>query len=265
MEEKEINTEEIENHDESVEETEVEETTDTEVDWDSLFEKDEEEPEEEVEETDEPEDEDDGVEITYNKQKVKVKKDEQIPLLQKGMNYDKVMERLMQKEKEMAELAKLYGKDPDTSYQELRQQLLESRAEEEGLPPETYEKQLRMEQELTELKNITRKTQIQADMESLKSKPFFDELKEDVERLLESDPVWRAEDAYIWLRGQRLEELLQQEKSSTQKSTIANLQDKARRGTVRGQSGAKGKKEKPLSPLIQEAREQLGLPKRSGK
>lgn len=255
MDEKEMNTEEIETNDESVE---VEETTKTD-DWSSFFE--EEEPEEVVEEVEEePEEElEDEVEITYNKQKIKVPKEEQIALLQKGKNYDKILEQKMQLEQQIAELAKLYGKDPNTSYQELHQQLLESRAEEEGIPPETYKKQLQMERELAELKAITRKSQIQADIDSLKGRPHFDALKDDVLTLLESDPVWRAEDAYKWLRGEKFEELMQMEKSNTQKSTIANIQDSSKRGTTRSAGGNKGKTEKPLTPLAQRAKEYFGL------
>lgn len=75
-------------------------------------------------------------------------------------------------------------------------------------------------------------SQAQADKAKLKDKPYFKELEPEIDKLIASNPDADVNTAYKYLIGENLEKLMKQTKNQTEKQTIANMQDKARRRSV---------------------------------
>jgi len=198
------------------------------------------EEEEPIEEEPQPEgepEEEEFDEIKFNHETIKVPASQRKELLQKGFNHDRLQEKLQEKEEELMmakqqqeELARLYGKDYQSTIKELREQLLESRAIEEGTTPEILSKQLDLEYKVKNLEQVTRKAQITSDKMEFKSKRFFNDLESDIDRLLASDPAWSVSGAYKYLVGEKLDDLLAKE--TTQKKTYATADkaDQVKRG-----------------------------------
>ena len=78
---------------------------------------------------------------------------------------------------------------------------------------------------------IQKFSQRQAQKEELKSKPFFKELEKDIDDMVRQDPNIDIATAYTYLRGAKLEDLLDTSKKTTEKRVIADIQDRARRKT----------------------------------
>lgn len=72
----------------------------------------------------------------------------------------------------------------------------------------------------------------------LKDKPYYKELEQDIDNLMMRDPNVDAKTAYTYLRGLKLEELMANDRKNTEKRTIANIQDKARRRSIPSGSGS---------------------------
>lgn len=66
----------------------------------------------------------------------------------------------------------------------------------------------------------------------LKDKPFFNELEKDIDDMIARDPNIDIQTAYTYLRGAKLDDLLEKQSKTAEKRTIANIQDKARRKVV---------------------------------
>jgi hypothetical protein len=218
------------------------------------------EPVAEVEETPPETPAEEFDEIVYNGEPTKIPVTERKTYLQKGYNYDKVTEKLKAREAELAEyqrreaeLAALYGTDT----KDLRRQLIATRAEEQGITPEALEKQLALQQEVENLRRVTREAQLTTEKAKLRDKPFFAELEAEIDALLPTSEHWTVQNAYEYLRGKNFEKLTAQAKTSTQKSTIADIQDQARRGIT--QPGAKAPAGKPLSPEVRKIAQAMGV------
>lgn len=232
---------------ETAEEAEVEETL-------TATEPVEDEPVEAPEETTEEFDE-----IIYNGETTKVPVSERKTLLQKGYNYDKQVEKLRARDAELAEykqreaeLTALYG-----PHAQLRRQLLETKADEQGVTPEVLEQQLQLQHEVETLRRETRDVKLQAEKAKLKDKPYFTDLEAEIDALLPTSEHWTVQNAYEYLRGKNFETLTAKAKTSTQKSTIADIQDQARRGIVT--TGAKAPVVKPMSKEGREFARQMGV------
>lgn len=219
---------------------------------DQMLSEDEDEDDEKAEKTDsadepdETQDEDEYDEIVYNKETVKVPKSERKTLLQKGYNYDKVHGRLTEQEQKLARLRELTGMDIDAALQNLEQQIssqqVEQYANEYGLPAEDAQREIERDRRLQRLEQETRQVKrlstLNQEKEPLKTKVYFKELEPEIDRLI-TDSIGRGVDvsveaAYHYLRGQKLEELMGQTKSKTEKQTLANIQDRMNRGVSRG-------------------------------
>jgi len=103
--------------------------------------------------------------------------------------------------------------------------------------PEEYARALLEEQaknnanqELAERKLKVSQAQLQKS--KLKDKPYFKELEADIDKAIASNPDVDVNTAYKYLIGENLEKLIASTKSKTEKQTIANMQDKARRRSV---------------------------------
>lgn len=73
---------------------------------------------------------------------------------------------------------------------------------------------------------------IQQQKAELKDKPFFNELESDIDNMLKDNPSLEPKTAYIYLRGEKFDELISKQSSIKEKSMIANMQDKSRRKSV---------------------------------
>jgi hypothetical protein len=71
----------------------------------------------------------------------------------------------------------------------------------------------------------------------LKDKPFFKELEADIDKMIAAAPGVDVKTAYNYLRGERFDELIEQTKKNTKKSTIADLHDQAKRGITSSSEG----------------------------
>jgi hypothetical protein len=92
--------------------------------------------------------------------------------------------------------------------------------------------------ELAERKFKVSQAQIQK--ANLKDKPYFKELEADIDKTIASNPDIDVNTAYKYLIGENLEKLMKQTKSLTEKQTIANMQDKAKRRSVPASSSDVG-------------------------
>jgi len=208
-------------------------------------ESEEEEDETEYSEETTEEEEEEFDEITYNKGIVKVPKSRRTELLQKGYNYDKVTGRLTKAESALQEIADLSGMTIDQVRQSLREQ---HQAQEITGYAETYEiteeeakRELERENRLraVERDNFNRNldSSISAEMESLKDRPHFNDLKADIEAMVENGKrtgaVVAPSVAYKFILGERFEELSRKKETSTVASAVANMHDKAKRGVIK--------------------------------
>lgn len=75
-------------------------------------------------------------------------------------------------------------------------------------------------------------SQSQIQKSELKDKPYFKDLEPDIDKLIVSNPDVDVKTAYKYLIGENLERLMKQTKSQTEKQTIANMQDNARRRSI---------------------------------
>jgi len=204
---------------------------------------------EETTETDEPNPEDTKTddefdEITYNKETVKIPKSERQAYLQKGYNYDKVHGRLSEHEKKLVRLKELTGMDIDAALtsleQQIQQQQVEQYASEHDLTEEDAKREVERDRRLQELETETKMTKrlltLNQEKAPLKDKIFFKELESEIDQLVTENAKRgvdvNVETAYHYLRGQKLEELMGQEKGKAVKSTIADVQDRMKRGGI---------------------------------
>jgi hypothetical protein len=66
----------------------------------------------------------------------------------------------------------------------------------------------------------------------LQKAKFWDVLEQDVYAIVESNPGVDVKTAFNFLRGQKMDELLEQEKSKTVKRTVADIADRQKRGEI---------------------------------
>lgn len=204
----------------------------------------EEQETEEIEDEDKQEEQEEYDEITYNKESIKIPKSQRQEFLQKGYNYDKVNTRLSEANEKIAEIEKRTG----MSYQEilntLEQQQLEAEAEkieeEHGISKEIALKIAQQEKQINDIKHqqaIERvKIETAEEKERLKDEPFFNELYNEAISMV--NPGINLSTAFYFLRGQKMPELLQNQRKNTQKSNIADIHDsRKRRGVNSGSDG----------------------------
>lgn len=126
---------------------------------------------------------DDFFEVKYNKENIRIKRDEAPSYIQKGLNYDKVQQRATEYEQRLQEIAQLTGYQ---SVEELFQAAEEARKQEEiqkqaeqfGVDREFYEEKLHpfnqklssLEQELQSYKQREIQSQVQREVDDLRAK-----------------------------------------------------------------------------------------------
>lgn len=182
-------------------------------------------------------------EILYNKETVKIPKSEVKTYLQKGYNYDKMHGRLTETEQTIKEIQELTGMDAKAVVEYLKNQKQEQEIagelqtmldENPGMTEAVAKRLLIQEQKIKSIEQRDSQrdfgTVILSQKAELKDKPFFKELEADIDLMVKKAPGVDVKTAYNYLKGERFDELLEQAKKNTQKSTIADLHDKAKRG-----------------------------------
>lgn len=195
--------------------------------------------------------------IKYNKDEVPLTKEEAVELAQKGKNYEKAIERAKQEAAQpardayIAEQGYMWNGKPITTEAEYKQALkwqqeAERYATEKGVTPEEAHRELEKDRRLQDLETETKLTKrlltLDQEKKPLKDKVYFSELEPEIDQLVTENAKKgidiSVEAAYYYLRGQRLEELIGQEKGKAVKSTLANVQDRLNRGLTSGSEGA---------------------------
>ena len=184
------------------------------------------EPSEKIEEIAEPQSREDNAKFAEVRRKAEAKAKEESERVKRDY------------ESKLAKMETLTGMkfDEALTYLEEQTQLKKAKemAEANNLP-EDYaleqvkekDRTMRIEMELNQIKAMTR---YESEKALLKEKPFFNDLEADIETLVKSEATQgrtvNAETAYRYLLGQNYEKLI----DNAQKSAVANIQDRAKRG-----------------------------------
>jgi hypothetical protein len=176
-------------------------------------------------------------EIVYNKETVKIPKAERQTYLQKGYNYDKVKARADQSETALQRAARVTGYDTVEGYLEAVEQAeLQAEAEkyqQAAQDPqklkELFDSTLNNHPAIKKAQEIEFENNLIKQKESLKNERFFSILEPEINAVVKQTGV-DARTAYIYLRGEKFDELLTQEAGTAKKAAIADIQDKAKRG-----------------------------------
>ena len=78
----------------------------------------------------------------------------------------------------------------------------------------------------------------QKEKTALSDEPYFAELEKKIDKFLDDNPTWDMTNAYNYLLGQNVKDLMSNAKTSTEKRTLANIQDRSRRRVVDDSDGA---------------------------
>jgi len=166
-------------------------------------------------------------------------------------------------ESELAEeRAKLTAEKQEFEQKQLEKKIMDEhlseknvweKADEEGVSEETAKKMLRLEAEkLIDSEKIRIKQQFDAKESQkrlLQNDKHYKLLEADVEGVLSSRPDLDFQTVYYHMKGLRSEELDKQLAKSTEKRTIANVQDRARRKPLGGSDGGSDASVNPSSVL----------------
>jgi hypothetical protein len=177
-------------------------------------------------------------EIVYNKETVKIPKSERQTYLQKGMNYDKVQGKAQTLEATIQRAAKAQGFNSVDEYLAAVEKA-EKEAEEQRYQENPLEAvRDTVQREISAV--LGQQTRVQQQKKELKDSPFFSDLEPEIDALI-TDNAARGQHidvktAYFYLRGQKLEELMEKGQKTAVKSTIAQLHDRAKRGVVSADS-----------------------------
>lgn len=152
-----------------------------------------------------------------------------------------VRERLARdrKSQNVAELESLYGQSIESILPQLkaqRQAYFEAQvkqyAENNGLTEELARDLLAMKTELTNTRYAGLQSQRQAAIAKqkadLRAEPFFKELEADVDDLVAGDPNLDFRTAFIYLRGERVPQLLKQKETATEQRVIGDVHKRAK-------------------------------------
>lgn len=157
--------------------------------------------------------------IKYNKQEVKIPVSERQSYLQKGYHYDSVR---AERDRAIA-ISKALG---FKSLEEMEQATREKIKQETGQDP-------------FEL-NINNHPVVRAaEKKALESKPYFKELEADIDEFIADNDGWSYEQAYVYFRGLKYDELLKKELEMKEKRTVANIQDRGKKKVDTGKTDTK--------------------------
>ena len=138
-----------------------------------------------------------------------------------------------------------YGMTPPQYLQAIREQQQKEEAnkyaEQHGLSPELAKELMTTKQELQQLKQRDLARDINArnhqQKTELKDKPFFAQLEPEIDQLVQQNPGVDVNTVFNYLRGQRMDELLESAKKEAEAKVLSDLKVKAK-GRVQPGSSA---------------------------
>jgi hypothetical protein len=153
-------------------------------------------PETEAKPAEQPQAEEEFDEVVFNREVRRVPKSERKTLLQKGLNYDKVVEHREQLKAALEEAAHLAGYSNAEAYRAaLEQERVRRMAEEKGVTPEVLNQIQGLEQKVAKYETETRFAE---QREILKDAPHFKEHEKEIVELARQSNVNDLEVAYAW-------------------------------------------------------------------
>jgi len=188
-------------------------------------------------------------EITYNKEVIKIPVSERKALMQKGYNYDKQHDKLSEYETKVKEFEALIGMDMDTALERSKANKMQEEIDEYATKhnvsdedaKELIEKDKRIKQLEFDTNVRNHKDQATAKKKELANELYFDKLEPDIDKLIQENidkgQLIDVDTAYKYLLGTKAKELLIDSKKETEKRTLANIQDRAKR-TVQKEAGS---------------------------
>lgn len=188
-------------------------------------------------------------EIVYNKETIKIPVSERKALLQKGYNYDKQHDKLSDYEVKVKELESLLGMNLDTALEKSRsnrmQEEIDEYSEKHNVTPDEAKELIEKDKRIKALefkeKARDHKDQALAQKKELANELYFKELEPEIDGLIQENidngQLIDVDTAYRYLLGTRAKELLENSKKETEKRTLANVQDRAKR-TVQKEAGS---------------------------
>ena len=140
--------------------------------------------------------------IKYNKQEVPLTLEETQTLAQKGMNYEKAIERAKQESRDayIADQGYMWNGKPITTEADYNRALQEQRLHDQGIDPSIINQVIENHPIVRQAKQTLAQTQ----KEAFKDKPFFGELEPDIDRMMASNPNLDAQTAYSYLLGEKM-------------------------------------------------------------
>lgn len=169
----------------------------------------------------------------------------------------------------VAKLEQIYGKPLELILPELEQQQkaqfeqkVRTFAESNGVTEEFAREILTMRQDqeriLHQSATATRQATIAQQKADLRSQPFFKELEADVDDLLAGDSSLDFRTAFIYLRGERLPELLQQQEKRVEQRVIGDVRNRQKAQVKTGATS--GDSPSAVTPRTRQLAKLFGVP-----
>ena len=177
------------------------------------------------------EDEELDLDLDFLGKPTRLKKSEARTAIQKGLNYDHVLEKQHKAEEELNLLkAQIQKQDIERQKNEIKQKLID-----EGYDGDAITDAINNHPAIKAAEDILLKSTRQIDIDKqileLKEKRFFKDVEPEIKQLMQANQNLDAVTAYRFVVGGQIDELIEKEKSHTEKETIANIHDKQKRGT----------------------------------
>lgn len=197
----------------------------------------------------EQETEEEAFEVIYDQKPVKIPKSQWKDLLQRGLNHERMTGKLTDYETKIEKISKLTGMDVDAVIAHLEEQqqaqAVSEYADTHGISEDEAKREFEREARLKAVEERETRRDFaaaaEAEMVSLKEKPFFSDLEADIVAFVKGSmqpgkqPIMPAT-VYKYFIGERFEELSAKDRSKTVKSTVADMHDRAKRGVVKSDS-----------------------------
>jgi hypothetical protein len=189
----------------------------------------------ETESNEETHEEEEFDEVVFNHETIKVPKSRRKDLIQKGLNHDRVKERAEKAHEALTKAAKVQGFDTVESYLEAveraEQEAQMERYQQAGITdPGIIQEMINKHPVVQQATRQQRAIEIITQKEALKDQPFFKDLEADIDALMSKTPGVDVRTAYIFLRGEKFDELAAKKASQTTEEALKNHNRQAKRG-----------------------------------
>ena len=129
----------------------------------------------------------------------------------------------------------------------------------QGNTPEMAQLKAEIDQIKQESEMTKREAEISKQKAMLKNEPFFNELENEIAEMISNSSQVDVDTAYRYILGKEYKNLVTKEKKAAEKRTIANMQDRARRGVLSGGEPSTDASLGVLSDFGKEAALRLGV------